>query len=57
MFCVRHVLSCYAVDDWNPDAGHENRAEDSHQPGKCLDNKTTFDSSLLDDLADWHEEK
>ena len=39
-------IVCLAGGDLAPDAGHESRAEGSHQPEKCLGSKTMSGSNL-----------
>ena len=46
-----------ARGDLIPDVGLESRAEDSHQPEKCLGSRTMSSSSLLGGLAAQHKER
>ena len=57
MVDVQLEIIYLARGDLTPDAGRGSRAEGSHQPEKCLGNRTMFGSSHWDDLVDWHREK
>jgi hypothetical protein len=50
--------TAYLVEgEWIRGARRESRAEDSHQPKKCLDSKTTSSSSPWGDSVVRHTEK
>ena len=50
-------IVCLAGGELAPDAGHESRAEGSHQPEKYPGSKTMSDSSPLGGLAAQHKER
>ena len=50
-------IVCLAGGDLASDAGHESRAEGSHQPEKYLGSRTMSGSSPLGGLAVQHKER